>query len=325
MTTFLPQSEPNFCGATTFVTKQPNPARFLHPGSQKFDTFACLKIMHRVCLLFLFFIFLTIGARAQRSSELGVSGGVSYYVGELNPGRPFTLVQPAYGLFYRLNLNSRIAWQLHANKGKVKGDDAISNFFPNRQLNFESPVTEIGVQFEVNFMDYFIGSVRHRITPYIFGGAGIFMFKPTGIINGTKTELQPLTTEGQGLPGRQKEYKLTSVSFPMGIGGKFSINRYVGLGFEWGVRKTTTDYLDDISTTYYLDLAGKTPGEVSPAELASDPTLSHNAEMQRGNSKNKDWYSFALVSVSVKIRMLEKKRCLDNQSSPFRKSKGPKN
>jgi hypothetical protein len=281
--------------------------------------------MHKISLFLLFFIFLTIGTQAQRSSEFGISGGGSYYNGELNPGMPFTLVQPAFGLFYRLNLNSRIAWQLHGNRGKIKGNDGASSFFSDRNLNFESPVTEIGAQFEVNFMDYFIGSVRHRITPYIFGGAGIFMFKPTGVINGTKFELQPLATEGQGLPDRPKEYKLTSVSFPFGVGVKFSLNQYIGIGFEWGERKTTTDYLDDISTTYYADLAGKTPAEVTPAELASDPSLSHNAEMQRGNSKNKDWYSFALVSVSVKIRMLQKQRCLDNQSTPFRQSKGPKN
>jgi hypothetical protein len=281
--------------------------------------------MHRICLLLLFFIFLTIGVKAQRSSELGVAGGVSYYIGELNPGKPFTLVQPAYGAFYRLNINSRIAWQLHGNRGKVKGDDAVSNFFPNRNLTFESSVTEIGAQFEVNFMDYFIGSVKHRITPYVFGGMGIFMFKPTGVIDGTKYELKPLATEGQGLAGRPKEYKLTSVSFPFGLGAKFSLNQYVGIGIEWGMRKTTTDYLDDVSTTYYLDLAGKTPADASPTELASDPTLSHQAEMQRGNSKNKDWYSFALVSISVKFRMLQKNRCLDNQSTPFRQSKGPKN
>jgi hypothetical protein len=281
--------------------------------------------MHKISLFILFFIFLTIEVKAQRSSEFGISGGVSYYNGELNPGRPFTLVQPAFGLFYRLNLNSRIAWQLHGNRGKVKGDDAVSNFFPNRNLNFDSPVTEIGAQFEVNFLDYFIGSVRHRITPYVFGGAGIFMFKPSGNINGTKYELQPLATEGQGLAGRPKGYKQTSISFPFGLGVKFSLNQYVGIGFEWGERKTTTDYLDDISTTYYADLAGKTPEEVTPAELASDPSLNHEAGMQRGNSKNKDWYSFALLSVSVKIRMLQKQRCLDNQSSPFRQSKGPKN
>jgi hypothetical protein len=325
MTTFLPLSEPNFCGATTSVTDCPNPSRFLHSGSQNFDTFACPEIMRRICYLFLFFIFLTINAYAQRSSELGVSGGISYYVGELNPGKPFTLLQPAYGAFYRLNLNSRIAWQLHFNKGKVKGDDAVSDFFPDRYLNFESPVSEFGVQFEVNFLDYFVGSVKHRITPFIFGGAGVFMFKPSADINGSKVDLRPLTTEGQGLAGRPKEYKLTSVSFPMGIGAKFSLNQYVGVGLEWGVRKTTTDYLDDVSTTYYMDLEGKTAEEATAAELASDPSLSHLADMQRGNSKNKDWYSFALVSVSVKFRFLQKQHCLDNQSVPYKKSRGPRN
>jgi hypothetical protein len=83
------------------------------------------------------------------------------------------------------------------------------------------------------------------------------------------------------------------------------------------MRKTTTDYLDDVSQTYYLDLAGVDPATVTQKELASDPLLNHNAGMQRGNSRNTDWYSFAGVSLTVKIRMLSKERCLDHQRQGY--------
>jgi hypothetical protein len=83
------------------------------------------------------------------------------------------------------------------------------------------------------------------------------------------------------------------------------------------MRLTSTDYLDDVSQTYYLDLAGIDPATATINELASDPMLSHNAGMQRGNSRNNDWYSFAGISVTVKIRMLSKERCLDHQRQGY--------
>jgi len=302
-----------------------NPSQIMHLGFEKNDTFACLKFMHRVSLFLLFIIFLAIGTSAQRSSEIGLSGGGSYYLGELNPGKPFMNTKPAFGIFYRRNLNSRLAWQLHGFRGTLKGADNTASYFTDRKLNFEAKVTEIAAQFEVNFFDYFIGSQRYKLSPYIFGGVGVFMFKPTGIINGTKYELRPMGTEGQGTTGGPKQYKLTQISFPLGIGVKYSLSRYIGLGMEWGMRKTVTDYIDDISTSYYRDLAGKTPADVTLAELASDPTLSHNTGMQRGNSKNKDWYSFAMISISFKFRLFEKEKCLDQKKYRSPKNKSARN
>ena len=45
---------------------------------------------------------------------------------------------------------------------------------------------------------------------------------------------------------------MTQVNIPFGIGGKLSIGKKVGLTVFWEMHKTFTDYLDDISTTYYL-------------------------------------------------------------------------
>jgi hypothetical protein len=128
-----------------------------------------------------------------------------------------------------------------------------------------------------------------------------------------------LGTEGQGDAGYdgRKPYDQFAFAMPFGLGVKYSLNKIFGVSAEWGMRKTSTDYLDDVSKTYYLDLSGVNPSSATTEQLASDPTLSHNAGMQRGNSRNKDWYSFAGVSLTVKIRMLKREKCLDHQREGY--------
>lgn len=264
--------------------------------------------------LFVFLIFLVLPAsviKAQKSGDIGLMGGVTYYVGDLNPGMPFRLSKPAYGILYRQNFNSRVSVRAHGLFGAIEGDDAVSKANPERNLNFESKITEAGLQLEINFFEYFIGSRKHSISPYLFGGVAVFFFKPYGNLPSGRTELQPLTTEGQN------PYNLYSFSIPFGLGVKYSVNKHFGVGAEWGMRKTTTDYLDDVSKAYYLNLAGANPATSTVAELASDPMLTHNAGMQRGNSGDTDWYSYAGVSITLKIRMLGKERCLDHQREGY--------
>lgn len=264
--------------------------------------------MRKTFVLLVFLLFLAFPLFAQRTGDLGVFGGVSFYLGDLNPGRPFLLPKPSYGILYRYNINHRLSFQGHYLHGKVEGSDASSKTDLTRNLSFSSTIDEAGMQFEVNFFEFFIGSKIHWWTPYVFGGTSVFLFNPVGAAG----NLQPLHTEGQGsalYPGR-KPYNLVALSMPFGVGFKVSLNKYFGLGAEWGMRKTTTDYLDDVSKTYYLDSQAN-PN--APGLPASDPTLSHTAGMQRGNSKNNDWYSFAGISLVVKIRMLGQEKCLDHQ------------
>jgi len=251
--------------------------------------------------------------QAQKSGDVGILGGVTYYMGDLNPSTPFRLSKPAFGLMYRQNFNSRISVRVHGLMGSVAGADSISHANTERNLSFESKIYEGGVQLEINFFEFFIGSKLHPISPYIFGGASVFYFKPYGNVGGEKVALQPLFTEGQS-----SSYNSIAFSVPFGIGVKYSLSKLIGVGAEWGMRKTTTDYLDDVSTTYYLDSGNPLPSSVTEQmALASDPTQTHNAGMQRGNSRNTDWFSFAGVSVTVKIRMLKQEDCLDHQREGY--------
>lgn len=251
---------------------------------------------------------------AQRSIDVGVIGGATYYIGEMNTLFPFIYSKPAYGAIIRYNYSDRISVRLHGFKGALKGDDNLLDANRWRGLNFNSTLYEAGGQYEINFYDFFIGSKRDFWTPYLFGGVSYFYFRPYGNVNGSNVELRPLGTEGQQA-GVKRSYSYHQVSIPFGMGIKLSLNKLFGMGVEWGMRKTFTDYLDDVSGKYYTDLLGSTTATL--AELASDPTLSHNAGMQRGNSRDKDWYSFAAVSLVVKINMLRKEKCLDHQREGY--------
>jgi len=246
--------------------------------------------MQKISISFLFLVLLLPGVYAQKSGDFGFLGGTTYYVGDLNPAMPFRMTKPAFGILYRQNFNSRVSARIHAIRGKIAADDAISKANLDRNLNFESALTEGGLQFEINFFDYYIGSKQHRISPYLFGGAAVFLFNPQSLTTGAS--LPELKTEGQANP-----YKTYAFSMPFGLGMKYSVTDKIGIGAEWGIRKTSTDYLDDVSTTY----------------AAPDP----KAGMQRGNSRDTDWYSFAGVSVTVKIKMLSKERCLDHQREGY--------
>ena len=266
-------------------------------------------------LILALLIMVTFGnANAQRYAEIGIFGGGSYYLGDLNPGQHFLLTKPAFGAFLRHNFNERLAIRAGFTYGTLKGDDYTSEVNPDRGLNFTSPVSDISATLEINFFEYFIGSQRHFLTPYMFAGASVFMFNPKATYNGTTYKLQDFNTEGQGnvdFPER-KRYSRTQLAIPFGIGVKYSLSRNMGLSASWTMNKTFTDYIDDVSTTYYFDAGGLSTSVPPQDQIISDPTMLHQKGMQRGDPTYNDWYSFFGLSISIRMNYLEKEKCLNN-------------
>lgn len=255
-------------------------------------------------------------------SEIGLLGGLSFYMGDLNPDMPFKDVRPAGGLFYRYNFNDRFSLRAAAHIGYVVGYDANSSDSAQiaRNLSFESWLFDFSVTGEFNFFKYAPGDMRHWITPFLFGGISVFKFNPRAELNGEMWELQPLGTEGQGTtfyPDRQK-YSLFNAAIPFGLGVKVNISNTFSLGLEWGMRYTFTDYLDDVSTTYAdIDVVQAERGDIANAlsnralirdtqtgefiPLNDQQRLEYTGR-QRGNSTTNDWYSFVLLSFSMNIK-----------------------
>ncbi len=64
--------------------------------------------MKRYLLLVLLSVFV-IPLIAQRDSDYGVFGGISYYMGDINPEKYFYAPSPALGIIYRYNFHPRHA------------------------------------------------------------------------------------------------------------------------------------------------------------------------------------------------------------------------
>jgi hypothetical protein len=260
-----------------------------------------------VIIIFLFtVIFAPIDPARAQTIEIGLFGGDSYYLGDLNPGVHFQHPQIAFGVLTRYNLDTRWSVKLSGYYGKVTGSSSTSTFLPDNQLSFTSPITDISATVEFNFLDYFTGSRRDVASPYIYSGIGFFFFNPQsgGVM------LKSAGTEGQNdhYKGR-KPYSTFGVSIPFGLGAKFSISKRLCLAVFWEMHKTFTDYIDDVSTTYYLNGDQINPNDQTA--VLSDPTMNHEPGMQRGNSKTKDWYSFSGLTLTYWFSIHSSKRCRD--------------
>lgn len=252
------------------------------------------------------FLFLLFQTSKAQDIEVGLAGGGMYYLGDLNPGTHFLNTQVAYGLMVRYTIDTRWAVKMSAMQGKIKGDASGSSFLPDRGLSFTSQVTDIAAVAEFNFMPFFTGSRKNGISPYIYAGFSVFFYTPEN--NGVS--LREMGTEGQneGYEDR-KTYATYNFSIPFGIGAKFSLARRLGLQVYWEMHKTFGDYLDDVSTTYYLNGHSIDPENI--AEVASDPTLNHQPGMQRGNASNNDWFAMLGLSITYKFSLLSSKKCRD--------------
>jgi hypothetical protein len=271
----------------------------------KYFTFKSLS------LTLLFFSYFFVGTASAQRNEIGVFFGGSYYLGDLNPMRQFAMTQIGAGAIYRFNINENLALRMNGFWGNVAGSDSRIQYNTNRNLQFRSNIMELSLQGEVNFVHFIPGDPETPSTPYIFGGGGIFRFNPQAEINGQWYNLQQLATEGQGseLYPNRKPYSLTSTNFLFGMGYKFNITRQFTAAFEWGMRRTSTDYLDDVSTSY------------PNAEVFDDNNIAlelydrslnnrgNNDNFQRGNPNTNDWYSFAGIVLTIRIKDFNKHKC----------------
>jgi hypothetical protein len=251
--------------------------------------------------------------KAQRS-ELGLNGGVAFYLGDINPSKIFSQLNGSAGVFYRYNIDTRWALRAGLTWGRIAGDDAKYDNSA-RNLNFRNDIFDFSVMVEVNFLTFFTSNAKYfRFSPYITAGISAFFMNPKGHYfndaggNTQWVPLKSLSTEGQGLGGdAPKPYSLANGAFPFGIGFKYALSSVVSLGLEWTMRLSFTDYLDDVSGVYYDNTKIQT-GVGDIAAWFADPVPEpdkHTAGMQRGDPNTLDWYSFTSVTLSIKLNARE--------------------
>ncbi len=258
---------------------------------------------------------------------LGDLGGRDQVGSDFVQDWEWAAIRYAAGLGYRYQLAN--SWYVKGNLyyAVVSGDDDLTNekFRSQRELNFKADIVELSAQFEYMLIKqktghlYRLRGVRgkrwFRFEVYAFGGIGGIWYNPKGERNGSWFSLAPLNTEGQGLAGGPSDYSQFTAVIPYGLGIRRNLSggaasRHFGswsICLELSIRKTFSDYIDDVSTYYYND-GGSATIEAAYGEEAGyfhDPSgLYANGgfgePQQRGDQTDKDSYMFGIISLNYK-------------------------
>jgi len=227
--------------------------------------------------------------------------------------------------------------------GYLYGNDQFTNeaFRNNRNIHFRSPIFEYStlIHFypfpEREGAKYTLSGYRLRpkkksilqwfssgkinVYPYFYTGISFFHFNPQAkypkdgeiaSMQGKWVDLKPLKTEGQGIIATRDDYSLNQIAVPIGMGLKYFIDMYWAVGFEYGLRITFSDYIDDASKTYVdpnllKNTIGGEQGELAayfsnPSNLNLHNSITRPGQ-QRGDVRDKDAYMFAKITMYYKI------------------------
>lgn len=300
--------------------------------------FLCIGIFHLHGQAFDFF---TQEAYLRYPGHIEMAIGTSNFLGDLGgkdgvgtnnfADLELSEFNPSCMVGYRHSFHKNIYGRFDFYYGRISGSDELTNedFRNNRNLHFRSNVFELDFIAEgwINFgsqkgHQYNLKKEGSNISPWrikasyltFFGGIGAFHFNPKAELQGQWFRLQPLMTEGQGLKDGAKPYKLWQLNIPVGASFMVRLHKAWSFGIEASYRFTFTDYLDDVSTTYYnayqiANAVGPDYGQL--AAYFSNPALgaenggvgdyATNSGVQRGDPANNDGYFYAMFKVDYLI------------------------
>jgi hypothetical protein len=234
-------------------------------------------------------------ARRERSLILSGGLGTSTYYGDLANSNAYVKANPNVNAALQYFLSNRIGARVELNWFTLAGDDKDANGGGRveRNLSFQSSNFELSAVGMINLFTH--GDRFYRrpgINIYGFAGIGLLYFNPKATDQlGNSVSLQPLKTEGVS-------YSLVAPVVPVGLGIRFKVSPLFNLSIEAGFRKTFTDYLDDVSTTYPGSASFN--GEAQAIYFSDrrvDPGVNGTVGGIRGNPDNLD--SYMLLNAKV--------------------------
>ena len=285
--------------------------------------------MKRILILFLLLPALLEAQTWKRyRKEISIGVGVTNFLGDLGGANQkgthvfkdieFSTTRPDISASFRYYLSPNFSAKAGIYYGLVSGNDRLTGQ-PSRtyrNLSFKSNIWELSAQAELSGLTVYREGHRYDIKRahgyknvlfqcYGFLGVGVFHFNPKGYYKGRWYNLQELGTEGQGLPGEVDKYKRVGLCIPIGAGFRYGISRNLNVGVEYGIRKTFTDYIDDVSGVYY-DKETIRSNSGDAAAYFADPSTGVNpnwtaAGEDRGHPNYKDSYMFMFVTLNYRI------------------------
>ncbi|HRH01773.1 MAG TPA: DUF6089 family protein [Bacteroidia bacterium] len=291
--------------------------------------------MKRILFLFLLLSSLSQAQTWKRyRKEISIGIGATQFLGDLGGANQvgthvfkdieFTTTRPDVSASFRYYLTPNISAKAGIFYGLVSGNDKLTGNPARayRNLSFKSHIWELSAQAELSGLTVYREGHRYDIKRahgyknilfqmYGFVGVGVFHFNPKGYYRGRWYNLQELGTEGQGLPGEPEKYKRFGLCLPIGAGFRYGLSKNLNIGLEYGIRKTFTDYIDDVSGVYYDNEAIREYSGDAAAYFA-DPSSGDLPSWtatgtDRGKPNYKDSYMFMFVTINYRMSNYHKR------------------
>ena len=158
------------------------------------------------------------------STELGVHGGGSYFIGDVI-SKPMDF-QMDYGLMFRYVFNQRLSVQSDFNHSKIAGDYVQSlNMLYDPNITLNQNINTLDFTLAFNFFDY--GQLDYILkssdySPYLFAGIGM------------------IHTDNPN-------FNQLSFTIPFGIGFKIKLSERLHFNTQWTHRLMLTDRLEGVN------------------------------------------------------------------------------
>lgn len=187
----------------------------------------------------------TYAQRMQRNQlEIGLQGGMMYYVGDAN-AKMFQHIREAYGAEFSYLFNQRWSLMLQGTAGRIAGRTATEQGLPDPQGElWTNYLVNIDVAARFNFLPYGMADKFDKrikqYTPYIYAGIGVTMYDKFG---------------------------KAAAYIPVGVGFKWMCSEHVQMYLAWQHDICFTDNMEPVP--YYNNIHGLNGSNILNCDLMS--------------------------------------------------------
>jgi len=226
-------------------------------------------------------VYITVSGFAQKTADIGIWGGTSGVIGDMDETKLFQPFNLNFGGYFRYNFNARVAMRAMILSGKFSSEGTVENEY----WAFNKNVQDISLQVEINYLKYILGVKNTPYTSYVTAGLGVAYFPYE--LDPAKIEIfNPRHNKGRD----QVKESVVTTTIPFGIGFKYTLGKRLGMGIEYQMRKLLTDKLDNLDDPLaFIDNNNK--------------EVIYNDQIH-----NNDWSAYLGVHVTYKI-YIGKKAC----------------
>ena len=221
--------------------------------------------------------------RFQPYFYVGGAINAGNYFGDLAPvsktaSTDLSFTRPGFGIYGGYKVNHTIGIRAGLNWVRVFGDDAAADPASSesigrytRNLSFRNDIKEFQLGIEIYLLPNYGGpNQRLPLNAYIFLGGAVYHHEPMGLVpdfnyqTGGVNSTDPIAQAGEWVKLRPLEtegvsYSNIEFSVPLSVGVTMRLpGTPLNATLEVGIRYLFTDYIDDVSSSEYRDLASFT-------------------------------------------------------------------